>query len=48
VALGQIQDVQITEKMTGTWSSAGPGSPSGQSGSPNAGSALSDVDVIVK
>ncbi|HEY7141760.1 MAG TPA: FecR family protein [Methylomirabilota bacterium] len=48
VAIGVIGDKQITEKMTGTWSSVGPGSPGGESGAPNSGNAVSDVDVIVK
>jgi hypothetical protein len=48
VAIGVIGEKQIGEKMTGTWSSVGPGSPGGQSGAPNSGSAVSDVDVIVK
>lgn len=48
VASGVLVGKHITEVMTGTWSGVGPGAPGGQSGAPNAGSALSDVDVIVK
>jgi len=47
-ALGVIGDKLITEKMTGTWSAAGPGSSNGRPDAPSEGQALSDVDVIVK
>jgi hypothetical protein len=47
-ASGVLVGKHIGEVMTGAWWSGGPGTPSGQSGAPNAGSALSDVDVIVK
>ena len=47
-ASGVLTGKHIDEVMTGTWWSAGPNTPAGQSGVPNAGSALSDVDVIVR
>jgi hypothetical protein len=48
VALGVLDTKHSVEKMTGAWSSGGPGGLAGQSGAPNAGTAVSDVDVIVK
>ena len=48
VATGVLTGKHIGEVMTGTWWTGGPNTPAGQSGSPNSGSALSDVDVIVK
>ena len=48
VASGVLVGRHITELMTGTWWAGGPNTPSGQSGAPNSGAALSDVNVIVK
>lgn len=48
VATGVLVGRHITELMTGTWWAGGPNTPSGQSGAPNSGAALSDVNVIVK
>jgi hypothetical protein len=48
VAAGVLVGRHITELMTGTWWAGGPNTPSGQSGAPNSGAALSDVNVIVK
>jgi len=48
VAAGVLVGRHITELMTGTWGAGGPNTPSGQSGAPNSGAALSDVNVIVK
>jgi hypothetical protein len=46
--LGVLYDKHIGEKMTGTWWTGAPGSPTGQSGAPNSGDTTSNVDVIVK
>ena len=48
VAIGVLGNQLITEKMTGTWSSAGPGSSPGRPDAPSEGQALTDVTVIVK
>jgi len=48
VATGVLVGRHISELMTGTWWAGGPNTPSGQSGAPNSGAALSDVNVIVK
>lgn len=48
VAIGALGNQLITEKMTGTWSSGGPGSSPGRPDAPSEGQALTDVTVIVK
>jgi hypothetical protein len=48
VATGVLVGRHIGEVMTGTWWSAGPNTPAGQSGAPNSGNAVSDVNVIVR
>jgi hypothetical protein len=48
VALGALLQKLSDEKLTGTWSSAGPGSSTGRTDAPSEGQALADVDVIVK
>lgn len=48
VALGVLGDKLIIERMTGTWSAAGPGSNTGRNDAASEGQALTNVDVIVK
>jgi FecR protein len=48
VALGVILQKLSLEKMTGTWTSVGPGGSPGRPDAPSEGQALTDVDVIVK
>jgi hypothetical protein len=48
VALGAAWDKLVGEKMTGTWSSAAPGSSTGRTDAPSEGQGTANVDVIVK
>ena len=48
VALGALVDKLSTERLTGTWSAAGPGSSPGRPDAPTEGQATATVDVIVR
>ena len=48
VALGLLGDNLIIQKMTGTWSSVGPGNNTGRNDPASEGQAVTNVDVIVR
>ena len=48
VAIGVLGNNLIIQRMTGTWSSVGPGDKTGRNDPASEGQALSNVDVVVK